>query len=35
MTAQRVSIRKKNEEGEEEGGEGEDRYAEREGKKEE
>jgi hypothetical protein len=30
MTAQRVSIRKKNEEGEEEGGEGEDRYVERE-----
>jgi hypothetical protein len=33
MTAQRVSIRKKNEEGEEEGGEGEDRYVEREKEK--
>jgi hypothetical protein len=33
MTAQRVSIRKRNEEGEEEGGEGEDRYIERGGEK--
>ena len=33
MTAQRVSIRKKNEEGEEEGGEGQDRYVEREKEK--